>query len=40
MTVPAHHGLLSALPFFGPMLAVVVGIAVMTLRDRARRRGS
>ena len=39
MTVLAHHALLSALPFFGPMLVVVAGIAALALRDRVRRRG-
>lgn len=39
MTVFADHGeLLSAVPFFAPMLAIVLGIAFMALRDRARRR--
>ena len=38
MTVLAHHSLLAALPFFGPMLVVVTGIAALTLRDRRQRR--
>ncbi len=39
MTVFADHGdLLSAVPFFAPMLVIVLGIAFLTVRDRARRR--
>ena len=38
MTVLAHHPLLESLPFFLPMLIVVAGIAVLTLRDRRRHR--
>ncbi len=39
MTIPlAHHPIVESLPFFLPMLVVVAGIAVLTLRDRRRRR--
>lgn len=38
MTVLAHNALLETLPFFGPMLAVVAGIAGLTLRDRRQQR--
>ena len=38
MTVIAHHALVESLPFFGPRLVVVAGIAVLTLRDRRRQR--
>ena len=37
-TVLAHHSLIEALPFFGPMLVVVAGILAITLRDRLRGR--
>ncbi|HEX8121048.1 MAG TPA: hypothetical protein VF549_07260 [Solirubrobacteraceae bacterium] len=38
MTVIAHHSIVESLPFFLPMLVVVAGIAVLTLRDRRRQR--
>lgn len=34
----AHHALVAALPFFGPMLVIGVVIAVMAMRDRRRER--
>jgi hypothetical protein len=35
----ADHGdLLSALPFFAPALALPIGILVLIVRDRVRRR--
>jgi hypothetical protein len=34
----AHHPVVESLPFFLPMLVVVAGIAVLTLRDRRQRR--
>ena len=37
MTVTAHHALVQSLPFVVPVLVTLVGIAVLTLRDRARR---
>ena len=33
----AHHMLVAALPFFGPMVAIGVVIAVMAVRDRRQR---
>ena len=38
MTILAHHALVQSLPFFLPMLVVVAGVAVLTLRDRRRQR--
>jgi cytochrome c-type biogenesis protein CcmH/NrfF len=38
VTIIAHHALVETLPFFAPMLVVVAGIAVLTLRDRRRQR--
>lgn len=38
MIVLAHHALVTAIPFVVPMLVVVLGIAGLTLRDRAQRR--
>jgi hypothetical protein len=35
----AHHMLVAALPFFGPMLVIGAVIAVMALRDRHRGDG-
>ncbi len=35
MTVIADHALLQALPFVVPMVVVLIGIAVLVLRDRA-----
>jgi hypothetical protein len=37
VTVIADHALLQALPFVVPMVVVVIGVAVLMLRDRARR---
>ena len=37
--VLAHHSVLEALPFFGPMLVVVLGLAVVMIRDRRRGGG-
>ena len=34
----AHHMLVAALPFFGPMLVIGAVIAVMAVRDRRRER--
>ena len=34
----AHHAALEALPFFGPMLLVSLGLAFIVLRDRRRTR--
>ncbi len=38
MTVIAHHPIVESLPFFLPMLIVVAGIALLTVRDRRRQR--
>lgn len=38
MTVLAHHPILESMPFVVPMLVVIVGVAVLTLRDRRQRR--
>jgi len=39
MVIPlAHHQLLLAIPFAGPALFIVGGLAVIALRDRIRRR--
>jgi hypothetical protein len=38
VTVLAHHPFLESLPFVLPMLIVVAGVAVLTLRDRRRQR--
>ena len=38
MTLFAHHQLLLAIPFAGPVLAIFVVLAYLNLRDR--RRGS
>jgi hypothetical protein len=38
VTVLAHHPVVESLPFVLPMLIVVAGVAVLTLRDRLRRR--
>jgi hypothetical protein len=41
MVIPlAHHQLLLAIPFAGPALTIVIGLAVIALRDRLRRRHS
>lgn len=37
MTVTAHHALVQSLPFVVPVIVALVGIAVLTLRDRMRR---
>ena len=34
--VLAHHSLVEAIPFFGPMLVVVIGLAVVMFRDRRK----
>lgn len=34
----ADHSALEALPFFGPMLLIVVALAFIVLRDRVRNR--
>ena len=39
MTVIAHHALVTAIPFVVPMLVVVIGVAVLSIRDRRQRRG-
>ena len=39
MTVTAHHPLVQSLPFVVPVIVALVGIAVLTLRDRVRRPG-
>jgi hypothetical protein len=39
MTVPlAHHMLVAALPFFGPMLIIAAVLTVMAVKDRRRQR--
>lgn len=39
MTLPlAHHMLVAALPFFGPMLIIAGVLTVMAVRDRRRQR--
>jgi hypothetical protein len=38
MTVIAHHALVTAIPFVVPMLVVVIGVAVLSIRDRRQRR--
>ena len=38
LLVLADHSALEALPFFGPMLLVSLGLAVLVLRDRRRSR--
>lgn len=35
----AHHGLLVALPFFAPVLALTFGVLVLAVRERRRRQG-
>jgi hypothetical protein len=37
VTVTAHHALVQSLPFVVPVIVALVGIAVLTLRDRMRR---
>jgi hypothetical protein len=38
MTLLAHHQLLLAIPFAGPVLAIFVVLAYLNLRDRRRSR--
>ena len=38
MILLAHHQLLLAIPFAGPVLGVFAVLAYINLRDRARRR--
>ena len=38
MTILAHHPLFTAIPFVVPMLVVVIGVAVLSIRDRRQRR--
>ena len=38
MTIIAHHPVVESLPFVLPMLVVVLGVAVLTIRDRRRMR--
>lgn len=38
MTIIAHHPIVTAIPFVVPLLVVVVGVAVLSLRDRRQRR--
>jgi hypothetical protein len=39
MVIPlAHHQLLLAIPFAGPALAIVFGLAAIMIRDRIRTR--
>jgi len=38
MTLLAHHQLLLAVPFAGPVLAIFVVLAYLNLRDRRTRR--
>jgi hypothetical protein len=37
--VLAHHNLVEAIPFFMPMLVVVIGLAVVMIRDRRKGGG-
>ncbi|MGZ6643778.1 MAG: hypothetical protein ACXVFT_18395 [Solirubrobacteraceae bacterium] len=34
----AHHMMVAALPFFGPVLVIATVLTVMAVRDRRRRR--
>jgi hypothetical protein len=37
MTLPiAHHALVTAIPFFVPVLVILIGIGAITVRDRLR----
>lgn len=39
-TILAHHPVVESIPFVLPMLIVVAGVALLTLRDRRRTRAS
>jgi len=34
----AHHPLLTAVPFFAPVFAIAIGVAVLAFRERRRSR--
>ena len=36
--VVAHHPLLQSLPFFAPVLAICIGLAMLAIRERLRNR--
>jgi hypothetical protein len=38
LPIADHGSMVSALPFVAPMLLIVIGIAVMVIRDRLQRR--